>query len=93
MIDSIFNMVFFCAHRNTTFPLTPTRNDGPSPPVAARTGTYVVCLDCGKEFPYNWRELRIERPESEPVRKQAAQPVKFRKAANMLLEPLLRFLP
>jgi len=20
------------------------------------------CLDCGKEFPYNWREMRIEKP-------------------------------
>ncbi len=23
------------------------------------TGTYVVCLDCGKEFPYDWQEMRV----------------------------------
>ena len=23
--------------------------------------TYVVCLECGKEFPYNWSEMRIEK--------------------------------
>ena len=23
------------------------------------TGTYVVCLDCGKELAYDWQEMRI----------------------------------
>lgn len=23
------------------------------------TGTYVVCLDCGKEFAYDWKEMRV----------------------------------
>ena len=59
MIDSLWNMMFFCAHRRTTFPLTPTRNSSLG---GSRTGTYVVCLDCGKEFPYSWKELKIERP-------------------------------
>ena len=22
------------------------------------TGTYVVCLDCGTEFPYDWKNMR-----------------------------------
>ena len=50
-----------CAHRRTTFPLTPVRRTRPlfaSTPTDSRT--YVVCLDCGKEFTYNWREMRIE---------------------------------
>ena len=25
--------------------------------------TYVICLDCGKEFAYNWEEMRIEAAE------------------------------
>ena len=25
----------------------------------ARTGTYVVCLDCGKEFPYDWNAMKV----------------------------------
>jgi hypothetical protein len=27
-----------------------------------RNGTYVVCLDCGKEFDYNWKDMRIGEP-------------------------------
>ena len=23
------------------------------------TGTYVACLDCGKEFPYDWQEMKV----------------------------------
>jgi len=26
---------------------------------SALTGTYVVCLDCAKELPYDWQEMRI----------------------------------
>jgi predicted protein tyrosine phosphatase len=26
---------------------------------AALTGTYVVCLDCGKEFAYDWQEMKV----------------------------------
>jgi hypothetical protein len=51
MIDSFFNLLL-CSHRKLTFPLT-KRNEN---------RTYVVCLGCGKEFPYNWEQLRIERP-------------------------------
>lgn len=88
MIDSAFNLLFFCSHKRTSFPLTPTRADLASP-TAARTGTYVVCLDCGKEFPYNWRELRIERPDPAP---RPPKPAKAKRTANWLLQPLLRFL-
>ena len=28
--------------------------------------TYVACLDCGKEFDYDWKQMRIGRP-TEPV--------------------------
>ncbi|HET9742748.1 MAG TPA: hypothetical protein VFQ00_08365 [Terriglobales bacterium] len=27
--------------------------------MASVTGTYVVCLDCGKEFPYDWQEMKL----------------------------------
>ena len=58
MINSLLNGVFGCSHRRTTFPLTPARKFGKS----TRNGTYVVCLDCGKEFDYNWQEMRIGEP-------------------------------
>jgi hypothetical protein len=38
------------------------------------TGTYVVCLDCGREFPYDWREMRIlAENEQIPVLTEARQ--------------------
>ena len=50
-------MFFHCNHRRTTFPLTckpDTRAPRP-----AYTGTYVSCLDCGKEFEYDWTTMRM----------------------------------
>jgi hypothetical protein len=55
MMNVLMNALFGCSHRRTTFPLTPARKIGN----ALRNGTYVVCLDCGKEFDYNWQEMRI----------------------------------
>lgn len=27
-----------------------------------RHGTYVVCLDCGQELRYDWKEMRVGEP-------------------------------
>lgn len=59
MMNSLLNVMFGCSHRRTTFPITPARKGSHS--------TYVVCLDCGKEFGYNWAEMRIGEPVSAPV--------------------------
>ena len=67
MINTLLNALFGCSHRRTTFPLTPARKVGKS---GNRNGTYVVCLDCGKEFDYNWKEMRI----GEPVAVRVAAP-------------------
>jgi len=29
------------------------------PQAGALTGTYVVCLECGREFPYDWEEMKV----------------------------------
>jgi len=58
MIASLFNSLFGCSHNRTTFPLTPSRRTQLSSE-PSRQGTYVVCLDCGKEFDYNWKEMRV----------------------------------
>jgi hypothetical protein len=60
MIVSLLNTLFGCAHSKTTFPLTPSRKSRTLE--RFRTGTYIVCLDCGKEFDYDWREMRIGSP-------------------------------
>jgi hypothetical protein len=63
MIKSLVKMILGCAHNKTTFPLTPLRNSKVSG--EARRGTYIVCLDCGKEFAYDWKEMRIGKPTGE----------------------------
>ncbi len=57
MIDSLLNLLFRCPHRRLTRPVTPVRRDG-----SPHGATYVVCLDCGKQFRYDLREMRIGGP-------------------------------
>jgi hypothetical protein len=35
---------------------------------------YVVCLDCGKEFAYDWKAMRVGEPVIDPIATPAAQP-------------------
>jgi hypothetical protein len=51
MLQSLFNTLFGCSHQRTTFPLTPMHSQ--------RNGTYVTCLDCGQEFDYDWKTMRM----------------------------------
>ena len=62
MIFNLIDMVFGCWHKNYSFPITAKGNKRRSS-AASVTGTYVVCLDCGKELPYDWKEMRIVSPE------------------------------
>ena len=73
MIQSVFSLLFGCSHQRTTFPLTPARKGNVfSAPAATRT--YVVCLDCGKEFAYNWQEMRVGAPVSALAPSTEVQP-------------------
>ena len=74
MLQSIINTLFGCTHQRTTFPLTPGRKS--AAPGATRLNTYVVCLDCGKEFAYDWDGMRIGQPVTVRVQTPAAEPVK-----------------
>ncbi len=58
MISKLLDAVFGCRHARYSFPIT-VRAGSRRTPAAQRTGTYVACLDCGKEFRYDWREMRI----------------------------------
>ena len=64
MMNTLLNAIFGCSHRRTTFPLTPARKVGKA---TGRNATYVVCLDCGKEFDYDWQEMRIGQPVASRV--------------------------
>lgn len=67
MFQSFIKTLFGCGHERTTFPLTPGRRIAGSPAQSAtRNATYVVCLDCGQEFAYDWTQMRVGQPV--PVR-------------------------
>lgn len=52
MIDTVLNLLFNCPHRHLTRPFTPVNH----------SGTYVVCLDCAKQFAYDFERMRIGKP-------------------------------
>ncbi len=61
---SLFDLVFGCSHQRCSFPIT-VRGKLRRSPAASVTGTYVVCLDCGREFPYDWNEMKMVRGKLE----------------------------
>ncbi len=61
---SLFDLVFGCSHKHCSFPIT-VRGKLRRTEAALVTGTYIVCLECGKEFPYNWEEMKLVRARPE----------------------------
>ncbi len=57
-MSGLMDMLFGCWHKNYSFPITSKKGQRRTG-AAALTGTYVVCLDCGKEFPYDWQEMKV----------------------------------
>jgi hypothetical protein len=51
MLQSILGTIFGCSHQRVSFPQT--RRGGGS------TATYIACLECGKEFAYDWKNMRV----------------------------------
>jgi hypothetical protein len=60
----LFDMMFGCSHKRCSFPIT-VRGKQRRIPAASLTGTYVVCLDCGQEFAYDWNEMKLIDPKAE----------------------------
>ena len=58
MFAKIVDTLFGCRHSRYSFPVTP-RGALRRPQAAVLTGTYVACLDCGREFPYDWQEMKV----------------------------------
>lgn len=56
MIDSVLNLLFRCPHKRMTRPITPVSKAG-----VPHGDTYVVCLDCGKQFHYDLKKMRVDR--------------------------------
>lgn len=58
MISKLMDAVFGCRHARYSFPIT-VRANARRGSASAKTGTYVACLDCGREFRYDWQEMKI----------------------------------
>jgi hypothetical protein len=57
---ALWDVFFGCRHQHYSFPISSKILKQRS--VAAATGTYVVCLDCGKEFAYDWQQMKVVSP-------------------------------
>jgi len=55
---SFLDVLFGCPHKKLSFPIT-VRAPRSRTNASVKPGTYVVCLDCGHEFPYDWNEMKI----------------------------------
>jgi hypothetical protein len=59
----VIDFLFGCPHDRTTFPITLKSSkalktaQAPAKPVVPTT--YIVCLDCGQEFPYDWQQMKL----------------------------------
>jgi len=76
----LFDMVFGCSHKRCSFPIT-VRGKLRRSPAASVTGTYVVCLDCGQEFPYDWNKMKMVKAQESPAIEAAAPAFTGPKAA------------
>jgi hypothetical protein len=74
MIYNLFDMLFGCTHANYSFPIT-AKGAHRNIAAAGPTGTYVVCLDCGKEFAYDWEAMKVLGSIPEVAPQPQANPV------------------
>jgi hypothetical protein len=74
VLDSVINSLFSCGHKRITFPQTPTRETLTL--TGQRYGTYVACLDCGREFQYDWSQMTIGETVRVPAVYQRVQNIR-----------------
>ncbi len=65
MVERLLQILHIaCSHRNTTKPFaaataSDSHANGDWENVGSGPGHYVVCLDCGKKFAYDWANMHI----------------------------------
>ena len=70
MLEKVFNL-FGCRHTRLSVPFsmeTARQNQAHldwSEELPTGCSHYVVCLDCGRRFGYDWSEMRVVRDEDE----------------------------
>ncbi len=67
---TILDALFGCWHRRMGFPIT-SKPGQRRCEAAGQTGTYIVCLDCGTEFAYDWKTMRVLPPSEQKRYAQA----------------------
>ena len=77
MLGKLLDAVFGCWHQHYSFPIT-VRTGKRRVGAASLTGTYVVCLDCGKELGYDWDAMKIISAEEN---KQSVRALATKEAA------------
>jgi hypothetical protein len=58
MISNLIDSLFGCSHKRLTFPIT-VKGSRRQNDKSTGNGTYVVCLDCGGEFAYDWKQMKV----------------------------------
>jgi hypothetical protein len=68
MFSRLMDAMFGCRHARYSFPITvrpgSNRYSNARHAGARHAGTYVACLDCGKEFRYDWQEMKVMRSQA-----------------------------
>lgn len=60
-LAELTDWLFGCAHHHTSFPRTAAPGRGAEGQQSSSADTYVVCLECGRRFPYDWTAMRGKR--------------------------------
>lgn len=58
LLWAMWDVFFGCRHRHYSFPISSKILKQRSL-AAGVTGNYVVCLDCGREFAYDWEQMKV----------------------------------
>ena len=61
--------LYGCSHRRMAFPITLRTSAGVDGKQITQADTYVVCLECGRHFAYDWTTMRITRRRAAWVRR------------------------
>lgn len=59
MLVAIVDRLSICSHRKTTLPMTRWVGAMADTQRGASGEMYVVCLDCGRTLPYDWKKMRV----------------------------------
>jgi hypothetical protein len=82
VLTSILRLLFSCRHKHYSFPITVTKHRGAL--TRSGAGMYVVCLDCARQFPYDWEQMKVvwtpDKPKGAPEPQKA--PAKRQQAVS-----------